>query len=65
MNNGTPFMTFVLGGLVVAVLAIGFFMYSGAGHSSGPTTVINRTVAVVPHPEHHWWQFTRDDHHGR
>jgi hypothetical protein len=62
MNSGTPMMTFILGGLVVIVLVMAFFMYNGSGQSSTPT-IINRTVTVqAPRPEHHWWQFAHDNH---
>jgi len=33
-SNGTPFLAFLVGGLVVAVVALGFFMYNGHGGNS-------------------------------
>ena len=30
-GNGTTFLAFLVGGLIVAVVAMGFFMYSGHG----------------------------------
>jgi hypothetical protein len=36
-NGGTPFLAFLVGGLLVAVVAVGFFVYTG--HNNSGTSV--------------------------
>ena len=58
----TPLFALLLGGLLVAVVALGIFMYNGGGGSATPAA---RTVVVnVNHPAHHsWWPWHSDEHH--
>jgi len=50
--NGTPFLAFIVGALIVAVAVLGFFMYTG-GHFSAnnPSQVaVNIHTPKIPSP---------------
>jgi len=65
-NAITPFLALLVGGLIVAVIGLAIFMYSGAGRS----TPSNGTVVVdVNHPANarhdRWpWRTDHQDHSG-
>ena len=61
-SGATPLLALLLGGLLVAVVGLGIYMYSGGGGSAAPAT---RTVVVdVNHPAHRsWWPWRADEHH--
>jgi hypothetical protein len=59
-NAVTPFLALLVGGLIVAVIGLAIFLYSGIGQStpSNGTVVIN-----VNHPanaRHDWWHWRTD-----
>lgn len=50
-GGATPFLAFLIGGLIVAVAVIGYFMYSGAGsHKSVDVNVKAPSVSAPAAP---------------
>ena len=64
-NAVTPFLALLVGGLIVAVIALAVFVYSGAGRSAPSSGTV---VVDVNHPanaRHDWWPWHTDhqDHY--
>ena len=63
-SGATPWLALLIGGLVVAVAALGFFMFTG-GHVGGYTAPPQVTLNVkAPRAlaDHHWLGDNRDNH---
>jgi hypothetical protein len=43
-GGATPFLAFLVGGLIVAVVVLGFFMYNGHGGSSSVPSHISMNI---------------------
>jgi hypothetical protein len=50
-GGGTPFLAFLVGGLLVAVAALGFFMLNG--HNGTTTTIPSHVSLNVKTPSSH------------
>ena len=49
-SGGTPFLAFLVGGLVVAVVVLGFFMFNGHGGYSSPPSHISMNIRTPQIP---------------
>jgi len=60
-----PLIALLVGGLIVAVAALAFFVFSGMGNSV-VRTVITKPVIVEPNrpsdAHHDWWRGQSDNH---
>ena len=50
-GGATPFLAFLVGGLIVAVVVLGFFMYNG--HGGGTATVPSHISMNIKTPTSH------------
>ena len=50
-GGGTPFLAFLVGGLLVAVVVLGFFMYNGHIGSSNPPSHISMNIKTPQMPQ--------------
>ncbi len=50
-SGATPWLAFIVGGLLVLVLAIGYVVYSGSGGMSAPTKSVDINIKAPSLPE--------------